>query len=78
MKDKKYIERFAKKFGLRLLSYTDPKFICEDAIKNGAIESLCMLSNQKYTLVNFELDKDGNCIGTSRDGRESFEKRKIK
>jgi len=76
MLDKKYIEQFAKKFGIKIQYYTEEKFIHEDAVKVGAVESLDFLSSNKQLLICFELDKNGNCVRYSDEGIDSFTRMK--
>jgi len=72
MTDKNHIKRFAKRMGLETISWTHPKFICDSALKHGAVESVG-LHYEKFELdVNFELDNKGKLIGISTSSRDSF------
>jgi len=76
MTDKNHIKRFAKRMGLKTVLWTKPQFICDKALKHGAVESMG-LHYEKFELdVNFELDKKGNLIGISTSSRDSFRKAK--
>lgn len=79
MTDKNRVKRFASQMGLKVAIYAEPKYICGSAIKEGAVESICLFYGSKSTQgkrffadLNFEMDKDGNCIGFSTDQYDSF------
>ena len=83
--DKDRIEEFAKDIGLKIITYTEPDCVMEDAKRLGAVESLCFSydstrgrphHNENRVEFNFEMDKDGKCVGFSTDQANSFEERR--
>lgn len=75
MRDRKYIERFCDKMGFQITSWTKPSFICDEARKQGAVESINLSYDDINIDINFELDKKGNLVGISTSNMGSFRKR---
>jgi hypothetical protein len=72
MKDTTYIKKFADRFELNIVIYKDSEFIDEVARNHGSVESWELRDKNEQTFVNFEIDKNGNCIGTTTDWANSF------
>lgn len=72
MKEKDKIVQFLKVMRIPYKKWSEPQFIADEAIKEGAVETISIRDS-----VDFAFNKEGKFLGTFTDQKNSYISRKI-